>query len=383
MADPDYDGTTELDNVSYDTPLGGGNGTSLSAIGRDGSGLTTELTWTGPAGTLATDEVQRSQTGRVVDQAIDTVDAFEGANFAYDTAGRLRQAKITGHALDYEFADSDDCALQTAAGRNGNRTSVIDNAGTPTTYCYDHADRLVSTSDTSVGTLAYDSHGNTTTMGTQTLIYDGADRHMETKLNGTTTVRYQRDATGRIVKRTEGSTVVHYGSSGGGDSPGFVMDATNVVIERTIALAGGVLVTKRGGLLGVGDVWSYPNIHGDVMAVANQLGVKQGATFTYDPFGKGNAPDNSAGNFDYGWLGQHQRPLEHAGTIATIEMGARQYVPGAGTVPVGRPGGGRVVQRLRVCVRGSGQQGGSQRTDHNSGSDRRSRNWSASYSSSC
>ena len=336
VAEPVYASTGELDQVKYDTLLGGGNGTSLSAIGRDGSGLTTKLTWTGPAGTLATDEVYRSQTGRVVDEKIDTVDAFgawatpAGANFAYDSAGRLRQAKITGHALNYDFADSGGCGPQSAAGRNGNRTSVTDNAGTPTTYCYDHADRLVSTSDTSVGTLAYDSHGNTTTMGTQTLIYDGADRHMETKLNGTTTVRYQRDATGRITSRTEGATVVHYGSSGGGDSPGFVMDAANTVIERTIALAGGVLVTKRGGLLGVGDVWSYPNIHGDVMAVANQLGIKQGATFAYDPFGKGNAPDNSAGNFDYGWLGQHQRPLEHAGTIATIEMGARQYVPALG-----------------------------------------------------
>jgi RHS repeat-associated protein len=33
---------------------------------------------------------------------------------------------------------------------------------------------------------------------------------------------------------------------------------------------------------------------------------------------------------DYAWLGRHQRPLEHAGTLATIEMGARQYVPGLG-----------------------------------------------------
>lgn len=42
-------------------------------------------------------------------------------------------------------------------------------------------------------------------------------------------------------------------------------------------------------------------------------------------------PDNSAGSLDYGWLGQHQRPLEHeAGLIATIEMGARQYLPGLG-----------------------------------------------------
>ncbi|MCA1702323.1 MAG: hypothetical protein LC808_03240, partial [Actinobacteria bacterium] len=51
----------------------------------------------------------------------------------------------------------------------------------------------------------------------------------------------------------------------------------------------------------------------------------------YDPFGQATAvPDNSAGNMDYGWLGGAQRPSEHATGIATIEMGARPYVPGLG-----------------------------------------------------
>ncbi|MCA1836912.1 MAG: hypothetical protein LC721_11535, partial [Actinobacteria bacterium] len=79
-------------------------------------------------------------------------------------------------------------------------------------------------------------------------------------------------------------------------------------------------------------VWSYPNVHGDVMATANAAGAKQGPTLSYDPYGQAltSVPDNSAGNFDYGWLGQHQRGLEHAGGIATIEMGARQYVPSLG-----------------------------------------------------
>ena len=39
-------------------------------------------------------------------------------------------------------------------------------------------------------------------------------------------------------------------------------------------------------------------------------------------------PDNSSGAFDYGWVGQHQRPLEHAtGLQPVIEMGARPYNP--------------------------------------------------------
>ena len=36
----------------------------------------------------------------------------------------------------------------------------------------------------------------------------------------------------------------------------------------------------------------------------------------------GTTPDNSAGNLDHGWLGQHERPIEHESTLqAVIEMG--------------------------------------------------------------
>jgi RHS repeat-associated protein len=91
---------------------------------------------------------------------------------------------------------------------------------------------------------------------------------------------------------------------------------------------GGVLLTKRSS----SDVWSYPNVHGDVVATADASGAKQGPTLSYDPFGSalGAVPDNSAGNFDYGWLGGKQRGLEHETGLATIEMGARQYVPSLG-----------------------------------------------------
>ncbi len=49
---------------------------------------------------------------------------------------------------------------------------------------------------------------------------------------------------------------------------GAVLNTSGVVLERSISLPGGVNVTKRAG----GDVWSYPNIHGDVQAVATLPG---------------------------------------------------------------------------------------------------------------
>jgi RHS repeat-associated protein len=162
------------------------------------------------------------------------------------------------------------------------------------------------------------------------LAYDGADRHVATAI-GRSHIRYVRDATDRIVRREASSgytSVVRYGYSTAGDTPDFTLDANNNLVERTIGLLGGAMLTKRVD----GATWSYPNVHGDVMATADATGAKQGPTISYDPYGQalGNLPDNSAGNFDYGWLGRHQRGTEHEAGIATIEMGARQYVPGLG-----------------------------------------------------
>jgi RHS repeat-associated protein len=90
-----------------------------------------------------------------------------------------------------------------------------------------------------------------------------------------------------------------------------------------------VLVTKRAG----GDVWSYPNIHGDVQAAATAAGVKTGGTLRYDPFGQTltGVPDNKAGRFDHGWVGQHRKSLEsEVGLRPLVEMGARLYDPALG-----------------------------------------------------
>lgn len=46
------------------------------------------------------------------------------------------------------------------------------------------------------------------------------------------------------------------------------MDSSNALQERMVGLVGGAMVTKRAG----GDVWSYPNVHGDVIATADGSG---------------------------------------------------------------------------------------------------------------
>jgi RHS repeat-associated protein len=41
-------------------------------------------------------------------------------------------------------------------------------------------------------------------------------------------------------------------------------------------------------------------------------------------------PGNQPGKLNYGWLGQHQRPYEHAGALSLVQMGARPYSPALG-----------------------------------------------------
>src|SRR4051812_12169756 len=93
-------------------------------------------------------------------------------------------------------------------------------------------------------------------------------------------------------------------------------------------------------------VWSYSNLHGDEVVTADNSGTRAVGHASYDPFGQpidpttGNigtttaddaVPDTSNGNnADNGWVGSHQKLYEHLGTVATVEMGARQYVAALG-----------------------------------------------------
>lgn len=87
--------------------------------------------------------------------------------------------------------------------------------------------------------------------------------------------------------------------------------------------------------------WAYPNIHADIITTANATGTCTGGVYQYDPYGQTLDPATGAytdtpidstaqGGLDYAWLGQHQRPTEHLGTLVDIEMGARVYIPTLG-----------------------------------------------------
>ncbi|WP_176926858.1 PA14 domain-containing protein [Actinokineospora alba] len=345
-----YDAAGELATVTYS------NGSSLAAIGKNTAGEVTSQTWKTSDNVSVVSTVMRTRAGTVIDESLGGVDARPSApNYVYDAAGRLTEAWVPDHHFTYDFTSSAPAACPTGtqanAGLNTNRVRVIDAAtsGTAETgYCYDAADRILATTGAAPITgIKYDDRGNTTeyTQGAATTFFswDGADRNIAIRTTGTdpADVAYTRDATDRIVRRqaTQGDTVadLRYGYTGGGDSAEYAMNgADKKVLTRSIGLAGGVNYTWKP--VAAEQTWDHASVRGDLCLTTLPDGKQAGPLRVYGPYGEAvtgqssteGMPDNQPGNMDFGWLGQHQRPHEHAGALSIIQMGARPYSPALG-----------------------------------------------------
>lgn len=216
-----------------------------------------------------------------------------------------------------------------------------------TGYCYDAADRLVATHGALQASFAYDAAGNTIaiTEGSNTtyLGWDSAGRHLTARTTGPepASVAYQRDVTDRIIRRdvtAEGDTgQVLYGYLGDGDAAALTLDVDKRLLTRTLVLPGGVLYTMHGSAQPADPGWDHPSVRDDLVLSTDNSGAQVGPLRTYGPYGQPLAadgtvnpdgvPDNQPGEMDYGWLGQNQRPYEHAGSLALVQMGARPYSP--------------------------------------------------------
>lgn len=367
----------QITGVSYPSGLGNaGNGSSLGTVTRDvNTGAQKAQTWSFASGAAIDESVTRSQSGRIVQNVTSSAGMTRTSTYGFDPAGRLASAQLkTGnaveHAMTYGFGTSSCAAVGSVAnaGLNGNRTSMQDvhtSGGTTTTtlvgYCYDAADRLLSSTVTNpaVGAdsvadglatadLVYDDKARGTKLADGTYGYDVTDRHVKTTLADGTNVTYVRDSTDRIVARTHtpaggAAQTIRYSYGGVGDGAQVLLDGANVVQERTISLPGGVLVSLRTDGT---KVWSYPNMQGSIVTTTDTAGTRNSTINRYDPFGQPIDPttgrigtvagsdavqDNQKNSdADYAWMGGAQKLFEHAGTIAAIEMGARVYIAGLG-----------------------------------------------------
>jgi RHS repeat-associated protein len=348
LATVSYSTAGEVASVSY------AGGSSLAAIGTDPAGRIVSQQWKTSSGTQIGSTVSRTRAGTIVDESLGGVDANPNApNYVYDSAGRLTEAWVAGHHYTYDFTSTANAvcpaSTQSNAGLNTNRVRLLDQTSSgvaETSYCYDAADRLLATvGATAMTNVQYDSTGNTTqyTAGGATthLSWDGADRNIAVRTTGSdaANVSYIRDATDRIVRRTttagDTATDIRYGYTGGGDTADFTFGPDNRILSRSISLPGGALYTWKPQA--ADRTLDHPTVRGDLCLTTAADGTQLGALRTFTPFGEplkadgvvdpDNVPDNSPGQMDNGWLGQHQRLYEHAGALSLVQMGARPYSP--------------------------------------------------------
>ena len=272
-----------LNTASYPSGAGNtGNGTSLAPVGYDAAGRVTGLTWnsSSPATpTLTSDTVTRSAAGRV---ASETVDTNPTNSFSYDGAGRLTSAGITpAQTLAYSYqATPSSCPTGSLAnaGANTDRAEELSNGQPVATYCYNDADQLTSTTTPGMtGTIAYDSHGNTTTLGAQTMTYDDQNQQLTETANGQN-ITFTRDATGRIVSQTQQgpATITSHGTSTASTNG----TTTSVTVTRPantqtgdqllaqISVGGGsvISITPPPGWTAVQDQSNSTNVQGAVFS---------------------------------------------------------------------------------------------------------------------
>ncbi|MFJ8475933.1 PA14 domain-containing protein [Kitasatospora sp. NPDC094011] len=342
VATPAYTTAAELASVAY------GNGSRLDSLTRNDSGKPTALAWKTVASTVV-DTVTRSRDNRITDDAV-TEDGRTTASYSYtyDPVGRLVAASVPHHRLTYRFDPAGGCGPAGSTGLNTNRTASTDSrdgaAAVTTTYCYDGADRLTATSGGLALAFGYDARGDAVKIGDDTLGYDSTKRHVSTITASGTTIAYTRDPADRLTRRTvTGSAdsskngITRYAYTSKHDDADLVLDEQGALLQRIVALPGGVLLTKNYDRTATTN-WSYPNIHGDVLFTADGTAARTGALHLYDPFGQNidpttgafadvPIPATAAGGMDFGWLGQHERPVEHLAGQQAIEMGARVYLP--------------------------------------------------------
>lgn len=334
-----YDEFSRIQSVQYPS------GISLQPAVRDALGRVSKVTYSA-GGQEVSDSISRSVSGLI----LSGIENGTSKSYTYDKADRLLSATIGSNTFSYSFG-AQDSTCNTLPGNNpnaakdSNRTSYTVN-GQTITYCYDMADRLLTSSDARFGSVQYDSHGNTTSLGDAThkteFAYDANDRNTsmkETTASGTRETTYQRDVTDRIMRRTykvDGAAKdnSYYGFTGSSDSPSFLKDGNGTVTQKYLNLAGGVRVTIKPQSTSAGaTTYSLTNMHGDVMATVNADGTPTIVAPT-GPFGERTsghiAPVNAAEGTSNDYLGSHRKASETDYLIQPVQMGARVYIPELG-----------------------------------------------------
>jgi len=339
---PHYDTYSRLSSVDYPNA----NNLKASAIGYDIFGRQNGITYTyGNGTTTIADSVSYSQSGQIISG---TENGLSKA-YTYDKASRLTAATIGTHTFTYDYgtASCSGADSNPNAGKNANRKSMTKD-GVTINYCYNYADQLQWSSDKDIYSPLYDTHGNTTRLGSNwdggttvtAFSYDSSDRISQVNQNyGTQSTSYQHDANDRVTMRwlNTNNTFADaqwYMYTGAADSADYARNQAWNITEKYYQLPGGIEVTIRPNATpaAVQKTYSLPNIHGDVMATADATGTAI-AAYSYGPNGEllsTATPNNTAAAATFSWVGKHEKLTETNIKLAPILMGARVYIPTLG-----------------------------------------------------
>lgn len=288
LATPTYNTSTgRLSQVAYGN--GAGTAWSYDAQGRPSGLSITDLS--GATGETRT----HSLGGRLVDQQVfkqgsGLVDANPaGANFAYDGAGRLTEARLPDSTFAYGYGTAPGCTAS-GAGANTNRTTLtVTGAGAGVTdYCYNHADQLTSATGVPAGDVAYDDHGNTIQLGDDLYEFDASDRHVRTETTASVT-RYLRDPLDRLAERTEYTKITHVGTATGASTTTSVNVARPTGTQAGDLILASVSASLNPPALSIGNInapgWSLladaTNLNGRTFVLARQASGSDPGSWTF------------------------------------------------------------------------------------------------------
>jgi RHS repeat-associated protein len=302
-----------------------------------GNGVTSQLSfdqsnrligsdWTGPAGATWSNTRTISAAGNISSATFAALGRSSTFDYVHDQNGRMSSATLTAGLA----ASSKSWAY--TFDQNSNRTSqTIGTDGATTgaySYSYNGADQLVASDDPAVaGGITYDSRGNATGVGPDSFTYDAAN-NLISSTDGTTTVTYERTASGGIVSKTTTGTsnpgTVKYAAGG------VTLSGDNTPLVQEFPLPGGVTFTRQLTAPGA-TTWSFAGLNGSKFFVTDDSGTAIGAPQIYDPFGTAlTVPvptvDGASQATWQGVAGNETEPL----ATPYVMMGARVYVPALG-----------------------------------------------------
>ena len=352
-----------------------GNGGSLSSITRNPQGDGTARVLTLPSSHTVGHE-RRSHKRRVMTDTQAVNGTTNAAwTYGYDTAGRLTSASLAAAARPAAYAYSYPARVGAARTRRRailgpvsrrSRSAPASPATTTTAPTTPPGSPQPPARTRSLG-VTYNGHGDATAIGARqspTTAPTGSPRSPR-RAESPNPSPTPSTSTNQLVTRvatgtgtgSENSTTT-YGYTGTGASADFQLETSNALAERYLSLPGGVLLTRRYTTSG-GDVWSIPDLHGDIIATTGPTGTHHRQRRPLRPVRQPDRPDIRRTNLTAtpttrtngltdAWEGKnqvglrtHRRPQRHAD-------GRPPLPPRLGPIHLHRPGVRRQPQPLHL-----------------------------------